>query len=925
MRSGTANPRAGNDCAAARAGPAPPPSKRARKFFVHVERPAAVQAAREALPAVMHEQEIMEAVRARDVVLVTGATGTGKTTQVPQFLVEDGFGDPRGPAPGAVAVTQPRRVAAVACARRVAHEMGGPVGQLVGYQIRHEARLGEAIKVKFVTDGLLLREVENDILLRRYSAVVIDEVHERSMNTDLLLAFLSRSVVMRREKREEFGLLKVIIMSATLDVDGVFSGPGALFPDPPIVKIPSRQYPVTIHFARRTVDDYVEEAFRMVSKIHRRLPPGGVLVFLSGRQEVEQLSRQLREEFGDTKVRIPDADQELSIRVLPFYALLADNLQRAVFEDVGAGNRKVVVATNIAETSVTVPGIAYVVDSGRVKEKVYRGAGTTLLSSFEVRWVSQASAEQRAGRAGRTGPGHCYRLYSSAVFDQRFEPFHAPEMVRIPAESIVLRLRAMGIRHVAKFPFPTPPDRAAIAEAEHLLTDLGALGRDGDGVMLGVTKVGRELARLPMPPRFGRMLLAAHKRGVKVLRYAVRLAAALSVGSVLDRGDAQARARQKPLLNKRGQALMEMAAVCASEHAGAGRGGRDVHAIRAFCANTGLVARAILEALAVVTQLEHAFFKDREEREMLKPPGRIEEDGVISAFLAGFGDRVARRLEREEAIARGVAPRRARGAYCVQGERRVAYVEGAAASAGGAAELVVFAEMVEIDVMKRRTVADEAKRDDYVSSGEEDEGVERPEKEKTGPERPVERRLLLRAAAAVQPEWVACEAAALCTYKAAQDAELMRFDRSVDSVMERARVQYGQEYWVLGSMFVRAELLPAGRESRRETQRTRAFARALLGGQVRPWLQVEAEGARREAAVSVLAAGLAGVCCVRGLSSAPERRVTALAQAVQGVLGRTAVPWAEALNRLCSESSESKLHSSDRMRQGDAEEEDEYG
>jgi ATP-dependent RNA helicase DHX37/DHR1 len=230
--------------------------------FVRVARDPVVQQSRMKLPVCMYEQEIVEAIRANDIVLVTGETGTGKTTQVPQFLVESGFGDKDCTAHcGLIAVTQPRRIAATSCARRVAHEMGSPVGELVGFHVRHSPVYCSNTKIKFVTDGILLREIQDDLTLERYSAIVIDEAHERTLNTDLLLALLSRTVVLRRQHVSD-GLskspLKLVIMSATLDIDGVFTGSGSLFPRAVVVHVPARQYPVTVHFERHTSQSYVD-------------------------------------------------------------------------------------------------------------------------------------------------------------------------------------------------------------------------------------------------------------------------------------------------------------------------------------------------------------------------------------------------------------------------------------------------------------------------------------------------------------------------------------------------------------------------------------------------------------------------------------------------------------------------------------------
>lgn len=819
-----------------RGGEAAPPKsttvKKRRKFFVHVDRKPEVQAARLELPVCMHEQEIVDAVHHNDVVLVSGATGTGKTTQVPQFLVEDGFGDAASPQyKGIIAVTQPRRVAAVTCAKRVAFEMNSKLGSLVGYHVRHDAKFGDETKIKFVTDGILLREVEDDVLLKKYSAIVIDEVHERSMNTDLLLAFLSRTTVLRRRQEKCLGRLKVIVMSATLDVEGFFAGDGALFPNPPMVKVPSRQYPVTIHFARRTVEDYVEEAFRKVSQIHKRLPQGGVLVFLSGRQEVEELCKRLREEFGNRKIVIGDSEeQRIGIEVIPFYAMQADHLQRRAFDTIGEDIRKVVVATNIAETSVTVPGVCYVVDSGRVKEKVYRKAGGGLLSAYEVKWVSQASAEQRAGRAGRIGAGHCYRLYSSAVYEQQFEEFRAPEIVRVPADSIVLRLRAMGIRHVTKFPFPTRPDGEELEAAEEVLLQLGALLNDKDGqngkqCLLGVTKIGRELARVPLPPRFGRMLLAAWEDG-DAFPYACRLAGVLTVGTVLERGEKEA--LHAVFYNKRGELLREMGAVCAAEHSGRRDGKLDVRSVRSFCETFGLIGRSVVEAIRVSEQLEEMFGW---ERCALEPAEERTERTLVRCFLKGFADQVGRRMRRDEAAELGVTPNRVRRAFMLRGG------DGALLEGRGvvdeSAQFVVYWQLLEREAKVRAGVGGERFRDDYDEMEREAEGTGAATRG-SGPKEKV-----LRGVCAIEKEWLVEDARQLCELGEISGA---RYERKRGETVVEAVVRYGK--WPLGRTEVAASASVSELNAGAAGRCFDAAATALAAGQ---WTDGVAVGGARDA------------------------------------------------------------------------------
>ncbi|KAF2810764.1 DEAH-box RNA helicase-like protein [Mytilinidion resinicola] len=554
-----------------------------KAFSVHVERPPEIQESRLALPIVAEEQKIMEAIHNNDVVVVWGATGSGKTTQVPQFLFESGYGAPDGPTPGLIGVTQPRRVAAVSMAKRVGDELG-EAGSKVSYQIRFDSSASSKTAIKFMTDGVLLREISQDFVLTKYSAIVIDEAHERSVNTDILIGMLSRIVDLRANMARDNPSnkpLKLIIMSATLRISD-FTENRRLFRHgpPPLLKAEGRQYSVTNHFARRTQRDYVEEAFEKVSRGHKKLPRGGMLVFLTGQNEITQLAKRLKQAYPSTQgqeaksapIRISAADAPLEtedvdlggkaddyrdedgsddesivdgfddedeqefnigeesaestimkVHVLPLYSQLPTNQQLRVFEPPPDGSRLIVLATNVAETSLTIPGIRYVFDCGRSKEKKYDLL--TGVQNFEVGWISKASANQRAGRAGRTGPGHCYRLYSSAVFERDFEEYASPEIMRTPLEGVVLQLKSMGAP-VSTFPFPTPPDRDSLRQAEKLLSYLGALSADGK-----VTKLGHELSLYPLNPRFARMLVMGMTH--KLTAETIALVSALSVPELI--------------------------------------------------------------------------------------------------------------------------------------------------------------------------------------------------------------------------------------------------------------------------------------------------------------------------------------------------------------------------------------------------------
>ncbi|KAL1970312.1 hypothetical protein VTN77DRAFT_5472 [Rasamsonia byssochlamydoides] len=558
-----------------------------KAFSVQVDRPEEIQNARLKLPVVGEEQKIMEAIHNNPSVVIWGATGSGKTTQLPQFLFEAGYGHPDSPNPGMIGVTQPRRVAAVSMAKRVSDELG-QYSDRVSYQIRFDTNVSNKTAIKFMTDGILLREIAKDFSLSKYSIIIIDEAHERSVNTDILIGMVSRIVDLRKSMSQEdpsVKPLKLVIMSATLRISD-FTQNTHLFRHgpPPLVQAEGRQYPVTIHFARRTHRDYVEEAFRKVSKGHRKLPPGGMLVFLTGQNEIKQLAKRLKQTFkptqrGETvqgKVQIsavdapleaedldlagPDVaasggggdddndseveitgldddenddqdfdlgeesmDSSTRVHVLPLYSQLPTKEQLKVFEPPPEGSRLIVLATNVAETSLTIPGIRYVFDCGRSKEKQYDLF--TGVQTYQIGWISKASANQRAGRAGRTGPGHCYRLYSSAIYESEFPEYTDPEILRTPIEGVVLQMKSMGLHHVINFPFPTPPSRQGLAKAEKLLKNLGALSPDGK-----VTEIGHRLSTYPLSPRFGKMLQIGHQHGC--MPYVIALVSALAVGDL---------------------------------------------------------------------------------------------------------------------------------------------------------------------------------------------------------------------------------------------------------------------------------------------------------------------------------------------------------------------------------------------------------
>ncbi|KWU45797.1 P-loop containing nucleoside triphosphate hydrolase protein [Rhodotorula sp. JG-1b] len=548
-----------------------------RTVHIAVQRTPEIEASRAELPVVKEEDRVMATILGHSVTVLCGETGSGKTTQVGQFLWEAGFGDPSSDNPGMVAITQPRRVAALSTSARVRAELGlAEDSPLVAHRIRYSSTTSADTKLVFMTDGVLLRELASDFLLTKYSVVVVDEAHERGVNTDVLIGVLSRVAKLRetqwRAGKEGAKPLRLVIMSATLRVADFAENPTLFAKPPPVLHITARQHPVTMHFARHTQHDYLAQAYKKVARIHARLPPGGVLVFCTGQNEIVSLVKRLEKKFGpraiaERKERVrraaaarasgasfsrgkPDGDDvqldraldakltgrgidmeedtDEPMHVLPLYSLLPTERQMQVFQEPPAGHRLVVVATNVAETAITIPNIKYVVDTGRAKERKYDHASG--IQSFEVDWISKASAAQRAGRAGRTGPGHCYRLYSSAVYEQHFDQFAKPEILRMPIEGIVLTMKSMNIDAVANFPFPTPPDRAALRRAEKTLVHLGALEPSEADSRVGgkITPLGRSMAAFPLSPRFAKMIVAGQQHGC--LPYVVAIVCALSVG-----------------------------------------------------------------------------------------------------------------------------------------------------------------------------------------------------------------------------------------------------------------------------------------------------------------------------------------------------------------------------------------------------------
>ncbi|CAH1640969.1 unnamed protein product [Spodoptera littoralis] len=809
---------------------------------VEVKRDPKIQVARLKLPILGEEQRIMELINENEFLIVAGETGSGKTTQIPQFLYEAGYAEHK-----MIAVTEPRRVATVAMAARVGYELGLSSKE-VSYLMRFEGNVTKDTKIKFMTDGVLLKEIQSDFLLSKYSVVIIDEAHERSVYTDILLGLLSRIVPLRRKRGSP---LRLIIMSATLRVED-FTENTRLFKDPPpVINIDSRQFPVTIHFNKNTNSDYLKEAYKKAVKIHTRLPEGGILIFVTGQQEVRYLVKKLKAAFPyrkdvdytklitknkpvsdvdaaldsepediesdddeveremkrarkarrkakqksktlpkinlddydmpeddgqadlvddeDSEGHLSDSDAEEDsltpaikscrqpLWVLPLYSMLNQNKQARVFNPPPAGARLCVVSTDVAETSITIPSIRYVVDTGKKKMRVYDHA--TGASAWRVVWTSQASAGQRAGRAGRTASGHAYRVYSSAVFQHDCPPHHAPDLCRRPVDDLVLTMKCMGIDKVVNFPFPTAPDRMQLRLAEKRLEALGILEkppvknvRKDDEEVLKVTPLGKAVSAFPLLPRYGKMLALSHQQNL--LPFTIALVSALTVPEVMTgKPDSWPATGNVLLLGDPGVLLR---AIGAAEYAYV-KGEEEV-----FCAKYGLREKAIKEIRKLRKQLTSeinlsvAGVNVAVDPEM-KPPNDNQARLLRQLVLSGLGDQVGKKIALDEVKQ----------------------------------EWVVFQELYE-------TGADER------------------------------RKMVMRNVTAIEPEWLPLLVPQLCNLGEPLDDPPPRYDEKSGRVKCHFKGTFGKAGW---------ELPTAEVDFPEKTERYRWFARFLLEGAVFPKLK----------------------------------------------------------------------------------------
>jgi len=511
------------------------------KIAGQIERAEALVAARRAavpsfeypdLPVTDRRGDIARAITENQVVIVAGETGSGKTTQLPKICLDLGRG-----IRGTIGHTQPRRLAARTVAQRIAEETGTELGAAIGYTVRFTDQASDRTLVKLMTDGILLAEIQRDRRLLRYDTLILDEAHERSLNIDFLLGYL-RELLPRRPD------LKVIVTSATIEPERF----AAHFSNAPIVEVSGRTYPVEIRYrplevsvvsgddddpddpdhevVRTELRDPTEAIVDAVRELEAE-PDGDVLVFLSGEREIRDTAEALREALRD---------DVFPTEILPLYARLPTADQQRVFQRKPGGPRRIVLATNVAETSLTVPGIRYVVDPGTAR--ISRYSRRTKVQRLPIEPISQASAAQRSGRSGRTAPGVCIRLYSEEDFDAR-PRYTDPEILRTNLGAVILQMAALGLGNIEQFPFLDPPDARSIRDGIGLLQELGAFDAQG-----AITDIGRRLARLPLDPRVGRMILQADTEGC--VREVLVLAAALSIPDPRERpADREEAARQK--------------------------------------------------------------------------------------------------------------------------------------------------------------------------------------------------------------------------------------------------------------------------------------------------------------------------------------------------------------------------------------------
>ncbi|MCJ1363684.1 DEAH-box ATP-dependent RNA helicase prp43 [Acarospora aff. strigata] len=575
---------------------------------------------RRGLPVHAQRAEFLHMYQKSQILVFVGETGSGKTTQIPQFVL---FDDLPHIQHKLVACTQPRRVAAMSVAQRVAQEMDVTLGDEVGYSIRFEDMTSQKTILKYMTDGMLLREAMNDHNLQRYSTIILDEAHERTLATDILMGLLKEVAIRRPD-------LKIIIMSATLDAQKF----QRYFNDAPLLAVPGRTHPVEIFYTPEPERDYVEAALRTVLQIHATEPEGDILLFLTGEEEIEDAVRKITLE-ADEMIREADAGP---LKVYPLYGTLPPAMQQKIFDPAppsrrpgGRPGRKCIVATNIAETSLTIDGIVYVVDPGFSKQKVYNPR--IRVESLLVSPISKASAQQRAGRAGRTRPGKCFRLYTEGAFKKELIEQTYPEILRSNLASTVLELKKLGIDDLVHFDLMDPPAPETLMRALEELNYLACLDDDGN-----LTTLGKLASEFPLDPALAVMLISSPEFWCS--NEILSLTALLSVPQIFVR-PASARKRADDMKNLFAHPDGDHLTMLNVYHAFKSPDAQNNP--KQWCHDHFLSLRALQSADNVRLQLKRIM--EREELELVSTPFEDKKyyENIRRALVAGFFMQVAKK------------------------------------------------------------------------------------------------------------------------------------------------------------------------------------------------------------------------------------------------------------------------------------------
>ncbi|TIC63741.1 P-loop containing nucleoside triphosphate hydrolase protein [Wallemia mellicola] len=568
---------------------------------------------RQALPIWTGRDGLIDAVRNHEVVVVLGETGSGKTTQLPQFLLESGLTKQK------IGVTQPRRVAAMSLAQRVSTETGTQCGSLVGYSVRFDDKSWKGTKLKYLTDGMLMRELLSDALLSQYGVVMIDEAHERTLRTDLIIGTLKS--IMERRKAASMDPLKVVIMSATLDAEK-FSH---FFNNAPVLYVKGRQHPVTIYNSSEDLQDYLDASLKTILQIHQSAPlPGDILVFLPGQEEIQTLGASL-------KLYADNNTLKCDLNILQLYASLSPSQQQKVFEQTPENTRKVILSTNVAETSITIAGVKHVIDTGLARErKFYTSNGGVGIDTLFVKPISKSAAMQRAGRAGRESAGNCYRLYTEKTF-LGLSNTTSPEIERTNLNFAILQLKAISEKTYEEFEWLDTPSTEAIQQANMSLYGLGALDRDGC-----ITELGRRIAGMPLDPAIAKILLSASSGGC--VSNILSLCALLSVDSPIytsttNEGDDNTRER---FASRHGDhiALLNIW----NAYQDVVKAGTIVD-VKEWCQSNKLSQRTLRRAKDIRGQLEHQCKKEGMDVEL----STTDEELILKCVLEGMFQNVALR------------------------------------------------------------------------------------------------------------------------------------------------------------------------------------------------------------------------------------------------------------------------------------------